>query len=58
MPTRERRIAIGVSLGALVLLALVQILSWRDYGRLNSGAFLLLILVIGPLIPTRWGGGG
>lgn len=49
---RQRKIAIAVSLAALVLLLLLQILSWREYGRLNSGAFLLLILVIGPLLPV------
>ena len=51
MPDRQRRIAVAVSLSALVLLVLVQILSWREHGRLNSGAFLLLILVMGPLLP-------
>jgi hypothetical protein len=44
--------AIAVSLIALGLLVLVQILSWRQHRRLNSGAFLLLILVMGPLLPT------
>jgi hypothetical protein len=49
MPTRERTIGIVVSLTGLVLFVLIQIVSWRKEGRLAPGAFLLLILMIGPL---------
>ncbi|HYC31008.1 MAG TPA: hypothetical protein VEB59_01905 [Gemmatimonadales bacterium] len=34
---------------ALLLLVAVQVLTWREHRHLNPGAFLLLILVIGPL---------
>ncbi len=53
MPLRERRVAIAVSLIGLVLLLAVQILSWREHQRLNPGAFLLLIFVLGPLFSLR-----
>jgi hypothetical protein len=56
MANRRRRLAVAISLGAIVMLALVQVLSWREHRRLNPGAFLLLILVIGPLLPGRWSG--
>jgi hypothetical protein len=49
MPTRERTIGIVVSLTGLVLFLLIQIVSWRNDRRLNPGAFLLLIFIIGPL---------
>jgi hypothetical protein len=51
MPDR-RKLARAVSLIALLLLVVLQVLSWREHRRLNPGAFLLLILVIGPLLPT------
>jgi hypothetical protein len=50
MPSRTRKIAVAVSLAGLVLIVLLQILSWREHGRLNAGAFLLLILVLAPLV--------
>ena len=53
MTSRERRVAVAVSLVSLVLLLLVQILSWREHRRLNPGAFLLLIFVLGPLLSLR-----
>jgi hypothetical protein len=48
MPSRDRSIAVAVSIIGLVLLLLIQILSWRKHGRLNSGAFLLLIPILSP----------
>jgi hypothetical protein len=53
MTSRERKLAVAVSLIGLVLLVAVQILSWREHGRLNPGAFLLLIFVLGPLFTLR-----
>ena len=53
MMTRERKLAVAVSLIGLVLLLAVQILSWREHRRLNPGAFLLLIFVLGPLFSMR-----
>jgi uncharacterized membrane protein (DUF441 family) len=47
--SRQRTIAISVSVIGLPLLVLIQALSWRERGRLNSGAFLLLIPIMGPL---------
>ncbi|MBA2459692.1 MAG: hypothetical protein H0V43_12170 [Gemmatimonadales bacterium] len=41
---RQRIFALAVSLTALVLLVLVQVLSWREHGRFNAGAFLLIVL--------------
>ena len=55
MPSRQRTFEVAVSLFSLILLLLIQILSWREHRRLNAGAFLLLILVIGPLLPRRRG---
>jgi hypothetical protein len=56
MPSRQRTVEIAVSLFGLILLLLIQILSWREHRRLNAGAFLLLILIIGPLLPRHRGG--
>ena len=42
-----------VSVVALLLLIAVQVASWHEHRRLNSGAFLLLIFVIGPLFAGR-----
>jgi len=50
---RQRIFALAVSLTALVLLVLVQVLSWREHGRFNPGAFLLIVLVAGPLFAAR-----
>jgi putative effector of murein hydrolase LrgA (UPF0299 family) len=49
MEERHRSIAVAVSIVGLVLLLLIQVLSWRKHGRLNSGAFLLLIPIMSPL---------
>jgi uncharacterized membrane protein len=56
MTDNQRTMAIAVSLIGLVLLVVLQILSWREHRRLNSGAFLLLILILGPLLASRRGG--
>ncbi len=53
MSLDTRILARGASLVGLVLLIAVQILSWREHGRLNSGAFLLLIPILGPLFAGR-----
>ncbi len=50
---RQRTIAVAVSLVALTLLVLVPVLSWREHRRFNPGAFLLLVLVAGPLLAAR-----
>ena len=53
MALDTRTLARIVSLIGLVILIAVQVLSWRDHGRLNSGAFLLLIPILGPLFAGR-----
>jgi hypothetical protein len=57
MSSRQRSFAIAVSIFGLVLLLLIQFLSWRNHGRLNAGAFLLIIPIMGPLFvrPPRGG---
>jgi hypothetical protein len=49
MPNRQRSIAVATSIIGVVLLLFVQVLSWQKHGRLNSGAFLLLIPILSPL---------
>ncbi len=46
----------AVSVIALLLLIGVQVASWHERRQLNSGAFLLLIFVIGPLFAGRQNG--
>jgi hypothetical protein len=53
MPLRQRTIALGISLVALALLLLVQVLSWREHRRFNPGAWLLIVLVVAPLFGAR-----
>jgi hypothetical protein len=56
MRSRKQTVALAVSVVGLLLLVLIQILSWREHRRLNSGAFLLLIFVIAPLLTKDRGG--
>jgi hypothetical protein len=42
-----------VSVVAVLLLIGVQVASWHQHRRLNPGAFLLLIFVVGPLFAHR-----
>lgn len=58
MPPRQRTIALAVSLVALALLLLVQVLTWREHQRFNPGAWLLLALVLGPPMAARRSGAG
>ena len=46
MSSNRRALSLAISAIALVLLLAVQV-------RFNSGAFLLIILVIGPLFASR-----
>ena len=56
MPIPQRTIAVAVSLLALTLLLLVQFLSWREHRQFNAGAWILLVLVVGPLFVARRSG--
>ena len=56
MPLRRPTFAFAVSVVALLLLLAVQAASWHQHRRLNAGAFLLLIFVIGPLFAGRQNG--
>jgi uncharacterized membrane protein (DUF441 family) len=49
MRSRKQTVALAVSVVGLLMLVLIQILSWREHQRLNSGAFLLLVFIIAPL---------
>ena len=49
MAERKRNLSVIVALVVVVLVIVIQVLSWRRDGTLNAGAFLLLVLVIGPL---------
>ena len=49
MEIRHRSVAVAISILGLVLLLILQVLSWRKHGRLSSGAFLLLIPILSPL---------
>ena len=53
MSLDRRSIALAVSAIALLLLIAVQVLTWREHRQFNSGAFLLMIFVIGPLFVGR-----
>ncbi len=53
MSSRTRSFAIAVSLVGMALLLLIQFLSWRNHGPLNPGAFLLVIMIVGPLFTRR-----
>ena len=53
MPLGRPLFPVVVSVVAVVLLIAVQVASWHEHRRLNSGAFLLLIFVIGPLFAGR-----
>ncbi|MEX2572295.1 MAG: hypothetical protein WD737_13435 [Gemmatimonadota bacterium] len=46
---QSRRAAIVIGLLALVLVVLVQALSWYQNGRFNPGAWLLLVFIVPPL---------
>jgi di/tricarboxylate transporter len=56
MPLRQRTVALAVGLFALALLLLVQFLTWREHGRFNPGAWILIALMIGPLFLARRSG--
>lgn len=38
-----------VAIVVVLLVIAIQVVSWQQTGGLNAGAFLLLILVLGPL---------
>jgi hypothetical protein len=43
------RVSTVVSVVVVLLVIAIQVVSWQRTGGLNAGAFLLLILALGPL---------
>jgi hypothetical protein len=53
MPSGRPTFPVVVSIIAILLLIAVQVASWLEHRRLNSGAFLLLIFAVAPLFAGR-----